>query len=59
MVPGATPRRDTARWMAALALAGSFAPSLMRRERREQVAISLGSAALGGAAGWAGESAVV
>lgn len=45
--------------MAALALAGSFAPSLMRRGRREQVAISLGSAALGAAAGWATESLVV
>ncbi len=51
-------RRDTARYMAALALAGSFAPSLMRRERREQAAVSLGAAALGGAAGWATESAV-
>src|SRR4051794_22366596 len=54
----AMPRRDTARYMAALALAGSFAPSLMRRGRREQIAVSLGSAALGGAAGWATESAV-
>jgi uncharacterized membrane protein len=52
-------RRDTARYMAALALAGSFAPSLMARGRREQAAVSLGAAALGGAAGWATESAVV
>src|SRR3954454_2839293 len=52
------PRRDTARYMAALALAGSFAPSLMRRARREQLAVSAGSAALGAAAGWATESAV-
>jgi uncharacterized membrane protein len=44
--------------MAALALALSFAPSLMRRARREQLAVSVGSAALGGAAGWAAESAV-
>src|SRR4051794_33641073 len=52
------PRRATARYTAALALAGSFAPSLMRRDRREQAAVSLGSAALGGAAGWATESVV-
>lgn len=52
-------RRDTARYMAALALAGSFAPSLMARRRREQMAVSVGSAALGAAAGWAGESLVV
>src|SRR4051812_28006104 len=51
-------RRDTARYMAALALAGSLAPSLMRRARREQVAVSAGAAVLGGAAGWATESAV-
>ncbi|MEA2169060.1 MAG: hypothetical protein QOF76_2360 [Solirubrobacteraceae bacterium] len=51
-------KRETARYMAALALAGSFAPSLMRRERREQIAVSLGSAGLGAAAGWAAESVV-
>jgi uncharacterized membrane protein len=51
-------RRDTARYMAALALAASFAPTLMRRARREQLAVSLGSAALGAAAGWAAESVV-
>jgi uncharacterized membrane protein len=44
--------------MAAIALAGSFAPSLMRRDRREQLAVSAGSAALGAAAGWAAESLV-
>ena len=53
------PRRDTARYMAAIALALSFAPSLMRRTRREQVAISMGSAALGAAAGAATETLVV
>jgi uncharacterized membrane protein len=53
------PRRDTARWMAALALALSFAPSLMRRSKREQLAISVGSAALGAAAGAATETLVV
>jgi uncharacterized membrane protein len=52
-------RRDTARYMAALALLLSFAPSLMRRRRREQLAVSAGSAALGAAAGWAAESLVV
>ncbi len=51
-------RRDTARYMGALALAGSFASSLMRRGRREQLAVSAGSAALGAAAGWAAESLV-
>ncbi len=51
-------RRDTTRYMAALALAGSFAPSLMRRGRRDQIAVSAGSAVLGAAAGWAGESLV-
>src|SRR3954452_12093724 len=50
--------RETARWMAALALALSFAPSLMRRQRREQIAISVGAAALGSAAGWATETIV-
>lgn len=52
-------RRDTSRYMAALALGLSFAPSLMARGRREQLAVSAGSAALGAAAGWAAESAVV
>jgi uncharacterized membrane protein len=51
-------RRDTARYMAAIALAGSFAPSLMRRDRREQLAVSAGAAGLGAAAGWAAESLV-
>jgi uncharacterized membrane protein len=44
--------------MAALALALSFAPSLMRRQRREQIAISVGAAGLGAAAGWATETVV-
>lgn len=52
-------RRDTARYMAALAIGLSFAPSLMRRDRREQIAISLGAAGLGAAAGWATETLVV
>lgn len=51
--------RETARYMAATALALSFAPSLMRRGGREQLAVSAGSAALGAAAGWAAESVVV
>ncbi len=52
-------RRDTARYMAALALLLSFAPSLMRRSRREQLAVSLGAAGLGAAAGAATETLVV
>lgn len=52
-------QRDTARYMAALALLLSFAPSLMRRSRREQLAISLGAAGLGAAAGAATETLVV
>jgi uncharacterized membrane protein len=47
--------RDTARLTAALALAASFAPSLMRRSRRDQLAVSVGAALLGGAAGAATE----
>jgi uncharacterized membrane protein len=43
-------RRDTARLTGALALAISFAPSLLRRSRREQLAVSAASAALGGPA---------
>jgi uncharacterized membrane protein len=50
--------RETARYMAALALALSFAPSLMRRRRREQIAISVTAAGLGAAAGWASETVV-
>ena len=45
--------------MAAIALALSFAPSLMRRTGKEQVLVSVASAALGGAAGWATETVVV
>jgi len=52
-------RRDTARYVAALALLLSFAPSLMRRTSREQLAISAGAAALGAAAGTATETLVV
>lgn len=52
-------KRDTARYMAALALALSFAPSLMRRTSREQIAISVGAAGLGAAAGAATETLVV
>jgi hypothetical protein len=52
-------QRDTARYMAALALALSFAPSLMRRSSREQLAISVGAAGLGAAAGAATETLVV
>jgi uncharacterized membrane protein len=48
-------RRDTARLTAALALAASFAPSLMRRSRRDQLAVSAGAALLGGVAGAATE----
>src|SRR5688572_2282523 len=45
--------------MAALALVLSFAPSLMRRNTREQLAISAGAAGLGAAAGAATETLVV
>jgi uncharacterized membrane protein len=51
-------RRDTARLTAALALAASFAPSLMRRSRRDQLLVSLAATALGGAAGAATEVVV-
>ncbi len=44
--------------MAAVALAASFAPSLMARRRREQLAVSAGSAILGAAAGWGAETLV-
>jgi len=52
-------RRDTARLTGALALAISFAPSLLRRNRREQLAVSAASAALGAVAGAATEVAVM
>ena len=42
--------RDSTRLMAALALAASFAPSLLRRSRRDQAVISLAAAGLGAAA---------
>jgi uncharacterized membrane protein len=52
-------RRDTARLTGALALAISFAPSLLRRSRREQLAVSAASAGLGAVAGAATEVAVM
>ena len=52
-------RRETARLTAAAALALSFAPTLMRRGRREQLAVSIASAALGGLAGAASEILVM
>jgi uncharacterized membrane protein len=53
------PRRDTAGLTAAAALALSFAPTLMRRRRREQLAISVASTALGGLAGATSEVLVL
>jgi len=52
-------RRETAALTAAAALALSFAPTLMRRRRREQLAVSVASAALGGLAGAASEILVM
>ena len=52
-------RRETAGLTAAAALALSFAPTLMRRGRREQLAVSVASAALGGLAGAATEILVL
>jgi uncharacterized membrane protein len=52
-------RRETASLTAAAALALSFAPTLMRRRRREQLAVSVASAALGGLAGAATEILVM
>ena len=52
-------RRETAGLTAAAALALSFAPTLMRRRRREQLAVSVASAALGGLAGAASEVLVL
>jgi uncharacterized membrane protein len=52
-------RRDTARLTGALALAISFAPSLLRRSRREQLAVSAASGALGAVAGAGTEVAVM
>ena len=52
-------RRDTARLTGALALAISFAPSMLRRSRREQLAVSAASAGLGAVAGAATEVAVL
>ena len=52
-------RRETASLTAAAALALSFAPSLMRRRGREQLAVSAASVALGGLAGAASEVLVM
>ena len=52
-------RRETASLTAAAALALSFAPTLMRRRAREQLAVSVASAALGGLAGAASEVLVI
>jgi len=52
-------RRDTASLTAAAALALSFAPTLMRRGKRAQLAISTGSVLLGGLAGAATEGVVL
>jgi uncharacterized membrane protein len=51
--------RDSTRLMAAVALAASFAPSLLRRSRRDQAVISVAAAGLGAAAGAATEALVV
>ena len=52
-------RRDTARLTAAAALALSFAPTLMRRRARAQLAVSAASIGLGGLAGSATELLVM
>jgi uncharacterized membrane protein len=52
-------RRDTARLAAALGLALSFAPTLVRRSRRDQVVVSAASAVLGALAGASTEVVVV
>ena len=52
-------RRDTARLTAAAALALSFTPTLMRRPRRAQLAVSAASIGLGGLAGSATELLVM
>jgi uncharacterized membrane protein len=52
-------RRETASLTAAAALALSFAPTLMRRRRSQQLAVSAASAALGGLAGAASEVLVM
>ena len=52
-------RRENASLTAAAALALSFAPTLMRRRAREQLAVSVASAALGGLAGAASEVLVI
>jgi uncharacterized membrane protein len=52
-------RRDSAKAMAALALAASFTPTLVRRRRSDQLLVSLASAGMGAAAGAATEWGVV
>ncbi|PTL55026.1 alpha/beta-hydrolase family protein [Paraconexibacter algicola] len=52
-------RRDTARIMAAVALAASFTPSLLRRRRRDQAAVTAGAVVLGAGAGAVTEVAVL
>ena len=52
-------RRDTAKLTSAAALALSFAPTLMRRRRGTQLAVSVVSVGLGGAAGTATELLVM
>jgi uncharacterized membrane protein len=52
-------RRETATLTAAAALALSFAPTLVRRRRRDQLVVSIASTALGGLAGAATEVLVM
>lgn len=59
MAPRPPRPRDAAPYTAALALALSFGPSLLRRQQRDQLVVSIGALALGGAAGAATEQLVV
>lgn len=56
---GVPERRDTARAMAALALAASFSPSLLRRRRRDQAAVTAAAMVLGAGVGAVTEVLVV
>jgi uncharacterized membrane protein len=58
-VPQAPRPRDAAPYTAALALAFSFGPSLLRRQQRDQLVVSIGALALGAAAGAGTEQLVV
>jgi len=58
-MPSLPEPRDAAPYTAALALAFSFGPSLLRRGSRDQLVVSIGSLALGAAAGAATEQVVV